>query len=210
MKISLLGAPGCGKGTQAKKLSACFGIPHISTGDIFRKAIAEGTELGKIAQSYMSKLVPDEIIIALVEDRLKQPDCENGFILDGFPRTVAQGESYLKNNDFDKVIYFDIDEKTVINRILNRRTCKDCGEIYSLDSYTESTCAKCGGELIVRAEDQKIEERIQTFNELTFPLVEFFENKNMLYSLDIKHLESDKPEDQIEEVFNKILRGLGK
>ncbi len=206
----MLGAPGCGKGTQAKKLSAKYNIPHISTGDIFRKAIAEKTETGLLAQKYMSKLVPDEIVIKLVEERLSQPDCQNGVILDGFPRTVNQAEQYLKTGKLDKVIYFDIDDKVVVDRILARRTCQDCGEIYSTDTYAKTTCEKCGGNLVVRPEDSKIQERIDTYNTETFPLVEYFRNKNLLFEVDTKAIVATTPEEQIQEIFNKITSELDK
>lgn len=206
----MLGAPGCGKGTQAKKLSAKYNIPHISTGDIFRKAIAEGTEMGKLAQKYMSKLVPDEIVIKLVEERLSQPDCANGVIFDGFPRTVNQAEEYLKSGKLDKVIYFDIDEEVVVNRILNRRTCKECSEIYSTETYNQPTCAKCGGELIVRSEDSNIRERINTYNAETYPLVEYFKKKDLLFEVNTRNFASSKPEEQIQETYNKITSELDK
>lgn len=208
MKLSMLGAPGCGKGTQAKKLSAYYNIPHISTGDIFRKAIKEQTELGKLAEKYMSKLVPDEITIGLVKERVKEADCANGFILDGFPRTVAQAEAFLKDNSFDRILYFNIDEQTVIKRILARRTCANCGEIYIDDGNLGKICTKCGGDLIVRAEDSKIEERINTYNKETFPLVNYFKEKGLIFEINTNDVKSTEASAQIEEIFNIITKEL--
>lgn len=208
MKLSMLGAPGCGKGTQAKKLSAYYGIPHISTGDIFRKAIKEQTELGKLAEKYMSKLVPDEITIGLVKERVQEPDCANGYILDGFPRTIAQAEAFLEDNSFDKILYFNIDEQTVINRILARRTCSNCGEIYIANENLKPSCVKCGGELVIRPEDSKIEERINTYNKETFPLVDYFKAKNLVFEINTQDVKSTEASEQIEEIFNLITKEL--
>ncbi len=210
MIISMLGAPGCGKGTQAKKLSQRYNIPHISTGDIFRKAIKEGTPMGKVAQQYMSTLVPDEIVIELVKERLSQPDCANGVILDGFPRTVNQADVYLKSGKLDKVIYFNIDEQVVVDRILNRRTCANCGEIYSILTHNSDTCDKCGGELVVRAEDAKIQDRIDSYKKETYPLVEYFKQNGLLFELDINNVKATEPEDQINEIYDKITSELDK
>lgn len=210
MRIVLLGAPGCGKGTQAKNISLFYNIPSISTGEIFRKAISNDTDLGKQVKKYMSTLVPDEIVVKLIEERLKDEDCAKGYILDGFPRTINQAEVFLKNNKIDRVIYFKIDEETVINRILSRRTCKDCGEIYSLLSYSGTHCKNCNGELVVRSEDEKIKERIDTYKLKTFPLVDYFRNKNLLFEIDTTSLKETEPKEQINEIFGLIKEDLSK
>ena len=156
----------------------------------------------------MSKLVPDEITIGLVKERVKEPDCANGYILDGFPRTIAQAEAFLKDNSFDRILYFNIDEKTVINRILSRRTCASCGEIYIADKNLKPTCVKCGGELIIRPEDRKIEERINTYNKETFPLVKYFKDKGLVFEINTQSVKSTEASAQIEEIFNIIIKEL--
>ena len=208
MKISLLGAPGCGKGTQAKKICEYYDIAHISTGDLFRRAISENTPLGKEIKKYMSTLVPDEITIKLVTDRIGQPDCKNGFVLDGFPRTTTQAELFLKNNKLDHVIYLDVDNAVVVERIKSRRTCQDCGEIYNLNTHTELTCDKCGGDLIVREEDSKIEDRMTTYYKETYPLVDYFDKKGLLRTIK-GETSNTNPQKQIEMTFDKIRKYLG-
>ena len=168
MKLTILGIQGCGKGTQAKRIAKEYGIPHISTGDIFRKAMAEQTPLGVEAQGYVNSgnLVPDSLTINLVKERVAQEDCANGYILDGFPRNMAQAEAF--EAQLDKAIYIDVDEDTVIKRIKARRTCEKCGEIYSTETYDKAECSKCGGKLIIREDEKSIDTRIQIYKTETF------------------------------------------
>ena len=164
MKIIMLGAPGAGKGTQAKKIAAEYKIPHISTGDIFRANIKNNTELGQKAKAYMDKgeLVPDELTLDLIMDRFKQPDCENGYVLDGFPRTIPQAEALdaaltAKGEAVDFAINVEVPDENIINRMSGRRSCKDCGAIFHVQynpPKKENCCDVCGGELILRDDDK--------------------------------------------------------
>ncbi|KAB3528870.1 adenylate kinase [Alkaliphilus serpentinus] len=196
MRIILMGPPGAGKGTQAVAISEHFNIPHISTGDIFRYNIKEGTELGKKAKSFMDQglLVPDEIVVAIVEDRLKKDDCLNGFLLDGFPRTVPQAEALdiaLKNMsmELDRVINIEVDKEILIDRAVGRRICKECGATYHI-SYNPSAkgdiCEKCGGSLYQRDDDNEatVTRRIEVYLKETLPLIEYYQNKNKLTVID--------------------------
>ncbi len=155
MKIVLLGPPGSGKGTQANLICKKYDIPHISTGDIFRTNIANGTALGKKAKEYIDagSLVPDELTIKIVEDRLKQDDCKNGFVLDGFPRVRTQAEALSKMTQIDKAIMIDLDDEEIINRLSKRRMCRKCGNPTHLDNLINGYCEKCGGEVYTRADD---------------------------------------------------------
>jgi len=196
MNIILLGGPGAGKGTQAKLIVEKYGIPQISTGDMLREAVKQGTELGKKAKEYMDKgeLVPDEIVIGIVKERLKQPDCEKGFILDGFPRTIAQAEALDKmleelGKKIDAVINIHVPEEEIIKRIVNRRTCKKCGAIYHLiysPPKEPNKCDKCGGELYQRDDDKEetVRERLRVYREQTEPLIEYYKKKGILYNVD--------------------------
>ena len=212
MKLTILGIQGCGKGTQAKRIAKEYGIPHISTGDIFRKAMAEQTPLGVEAQGYVNSgnLVPDSLTINLVKERVAQEDCANGYILDGFPRNMAQAEAF--EAQLDKAIYIDVDEDTVIKRIKARRTCEKCGEIYSTETYDKAECSKCGGKLIIREDEKSIDTRIQIYKTETFPLVGYFESKGKLVSIDTESIRSQftEAEDQINGIFNEIKKSLGK
>ncbi len=215
MNIILLGPPGAGKGTQAKMISEKYGIPQIATGDILREAVAKGTELGKKAKEYMDRgeLVPDEIVIGIVKERLKQPDCEKGFILDGFPRTLAQAEALDKmleelGKKLDAVINIDVPEEEIVKRIVNRRTCKNCGAVYHLifnPPKVEGKCDKCGGELYQRDDDKEetVRERLRVYRERTEPLIEYYKNKGLLYNVDgTKDIEGVFK--QIDEILSKI------
>lgn len=185
MKVVLLGPPGAGKGTQATGIEERYNIVHISTGDIFRKNVKEGTPLGKQAKAYMDKgeLVPDELVIALVEDRLKQDDCANGYLLDGFPRTVFQAEAMEKLGiDVDKVVDIQVGRDVLITRATGRRVCKNCGETYHISfrpTKVEGVCDKCGGEVAHRADDQEetVARRIDVYLNETAPLVDYYEKK---------------------------------
>ena len=196
MNLILLGGPGAGKGTQAKLIVEEYKIPQISTGDMLREAVKQGTELGKKAKEYMDKgeLVPDEIVIGIVRERIKQPDCEKGFILDGFPRTITQAEALDKMLDeidkkIDAVVNIHVPEEEIVKRIVNRRTCKKCGAIYHLiysPPKEPNKCDKCGGELYQRDDDKEetVRERLRVYKQQTEPLIEYYEKKRILYNVD--------------------------
>lgn len=194
MILIMLGAPGTGKGTIAGILTKKLGIPQISTGDIFRKNISEKTELGKLAESYISngKLVPDDVTVKLVEDRLKKDDAKNGVILDGFPRTVAQAEAldeilFNSNKKVDITINLTTPEEEIIERVVNRRICSKCKRVYNLvlnPPKENGICDDCGSELTARADDNEetIKNRLQTYFDQTSPLVDYYDKKGKLYS----------------------------
>ncbi len=196
MNLILLGAPGAGKGTQAKMISEKYGIPQIATGDMLREAVVKGTELGKKAKEYMDRgeLVPDEIVIGIVRERLQQPDCEKGFILDGFPRTLAQAEALDKmleelGKKIDAVININVPEEEVVKRIAYRRTCRNCGAVYHLiynPPKEDNKCDKCGAELYQRDDDKEetVRERFKVYREKTEPLIEYYKEKGILYEVD--------------------------
>lgn len=208
MKISLLGAPGSGKGTQAKLLSQYYDIAHISTGDLFRKAISENTELGKKIKQYMSTLVPDSIVMDLVKERLSKDDCKNGYILDGFPRTVNQARLFDRYTKLDKVIYLNVPKEEVVDRILSRRTCENCGEIYNTHTFSDTKCVKCGHNLVIRKEDENIELRFDTYLKETFPLVKYYKGENLLGEV-IVDSNSKSAVENINQTFEAIKRILG-
>jgi adenylate kinase len=196
MRLIILGAPGAGKGTQTKVLCERFGIPHISTGNILREAVKAGTPLGRDAERYMNAgdLVPDEIVTGIVAERLKEADCASGFVLDGFPRTVAQAESLdglLKKADvlIDRVVAIEVPEDEIIKRLGGRRTCRNCQTMFHVDyfpSKVEGICDQCGGELYTRDDDTEtsILNRLQTYDKQTSPLVGFYENAGLLTRID--------------------------
>lgn len=196
MKIIMLGAPGAGKGTHAKKITEKFGIPAISTGDIFRENIKNGTELGKKAKEYMDvgNLVPDELVCDLVVDRLKQDDCKNGYILDGFPRTIPQAEALTaalaKDDDaIDYALGIFIEDQAIIDRMSGRRVCKSCGATYhvvNIPPKTEGVCDECDGELIVRDDDapETVKKRLDVYHEQTAPLIDYYKKQGILKVID--------------------------
>ncbi len=196
MKIVMLGAPGAGKGTQAKKISEKFSIPHISTGDIFRANIKNGTELGKKAKVYMDQglLVPDELVVDLVVDRLKQEDCKNGYILDGFPRTIPQAEALdaaliAIGEKMDYAINIEVPDDYIINRMAGRRACVSCGGTYhivNIPTKVEGICDVCGGALILRDDDkpETVKKRLDVYHEQTQPLVDYYQGKGILVDVD--------------------------
>ena len=205
MRIILLGPPAAGKGSQAELLSAKYGIPHISTGNIMREHRKNQTELGFVLDGYMSKglLVPDGITLRIVEERLKQKDCKCGFLLDGFPRSVPQAEALEKQHDGVTVINLNVSHSEVLKRIAGRRTCAECSSPYHLSTLGGKTfCPKCGGELVQRSDetDAAVKKRIQVYNESTKPLIKFYLKKNMLEGVD-----GNKP---INEVFKDIVKIL--
>lgn len=196
MKVVMLGAPGAGKGTQAKMIAAKYDVPHISTGDIFRANIKEGTELGKKAKSYMDQglLVPDELVVDLVVDRLQQEDCNNGYILDGFPRTIPQAEALdaalnKLNTKLDVALDIDVADDFIVKRMGGRRACVTCGATYhivNIPSKKEGICDTCGGELVLRDDDkpETVEKRLKVYHEQTKPLIDYYKNSGILVTLD--------------------------
>ena len=196
MILILLGAPGTGKGTQGTLLSERYGIPNISTGDILREAVKNGTELGKKAKSFIDRgeLVPDDVMIGIIKNRIKADDCKNGFILDGFPRTLPQAEALNKLFEengltLDHVIAFELADEVIIKRLSNRRICKNCGAVYNLltnPPKKDSICDVCGGEVIQRSDDNEeaISNRLVVYRKQTEPLVKFYKQMNKLEEFD--------------------------
>lgn len=213
MRLVLLGAPGAGKGTQAKKLIEKYNIPQISTGDILRKAVADGTPLGKEAKVIMDKgeLVTDEIVIGLVKERLAQDDCKNGYILDGFPRTTPQAEALDSvlaemGAPLDVALSVDVDMGDLMKRLTGRRTCSGCQQMYNVHfsaPQKEGVCDKCGGELIQRDDDKEdtIRNRLEVYEKSTAPLIDYYGKKGILKSVE--------GVGSIDDIFNKICSVLG-
>lgn len=208
MNIVLLGAPGAGKGTQAAKLVEEFATPHISTGDILRAAVKNQTELGKKAKGYMDAgdLVPDSLIIDLMDERLREPDCEKGFILDGFPRTTAQAVALddmlvRLERPLDAALLVDVDPEVIIKRLTERRCCKECGYI---GTAADATCPKCGGEMYQRDDDNEttVRNRLDVYAKSTSPLIDYYKGKGLL-----KCVDGDRPVDTV-YVDVKALLGL--
>ena len=197
MKLIMLGAPGAGKGTQAKKIAEKYSIPHISTGDIFRANIKNGTELGKKAKTFMDQglLVPDELVVDLVVDRVNQEDCKNGYVLDGFPRTIPQAEALDRalaemGQKIDYAINVEVPDENIVNRMSGRRACVDCGATYHIvyaPTAKEGICDKCGAELILRDDDkpETVTKRLSVYHEQTRPLISFYADKHVLYTVDL-------------------------
>lgn len=196
MKIIMLGAPGAGKGTQAKKIAEKYQIPHISTGDIFRSNMKEGTELGMKAKAYMDQggLVPDELTIGMLMDRIGKEDCKNGYVLDGFPRTIPQAESLKsalsgKGQKVDFAVNVDVPDENIINRMSGRRACVSCGATYHIvynPPKTEDVCDVCGQKLILRDDDkpETVKKRLAVYHEQTQPLIEYYEKEGVLANVD--------------------------
>lgn len=213
MRLILLGPPGAGKGTQASIIIDKYKIPHISTGDIFRYNIKEGTELGKKAKSFMDQglLVPDEVVVEIVEDRLKQDDCADGFLLDGFPRTVVQAialDNALKNmnTDLNKVINIEVDKSILVGRAVGRRICKECGATFHVENNPSTKgdkCDKCGGELYQRNDDNEetVTRRIEVYLKETTPLIEYYTKQGKLFTVD-----GDR---EINKISEEIVNSLG-
>lgn len=215
MHLIFLGPPGAGKGTQSDLIIQKYNIPHISTGDMFRAAIKEGTEAGLLAKSYMEKglLCPDDVTIKIVKERLSQPDCSKGYLLDGFPRTLAQAEALKEitkelNHPIQKVLNLVVDEDVIVDRIVGRRICKECGQTYHIHnnpSKVEGKCDKCGGELYIRKDDNEdaIKTRLEAYNNQTSPLIDFYTKEGVLVSFnalqDIRDVFKD-----IDEVLKEI------
>lgn len=208
MRLILLGMPGAGKGTQAKKICQEYSIPQISTGDILRQAVKDQTELGKKAKDFMDGglLVPDEVIVGIVRERLNESDCKNGYVLDGFPRTVVQAgalEEALKNNNanIDAVLNIEVGEKVVLQRLGGRRTCGDCSMMYHEifnPPKSEGICDRCGGKLIRRDDDrdEPIKKRLDQYRIQTEPLIQYYSDRGVLHTV--------SGEGDIDDIFTKI------
>ena len=213
MRIVLLGAPGAGKGTQAKKLVEKYALPQISTGDLLRAAVAAGSPLGKEAKSFMDKgeLVPDRVVLGMVEERLKQPDCAKGYILDGFPRNTSQAEALDKmldamNMSLNAALSVDVPFEDLMKRLTGRRTCKACGQMYNVyfsAPKKDATCDKCGGELFQRDDDKEetIKKRLEVYNASTAPLIDYYGKKGILKSV--------AGTGGINDIFTKVCTELG-
>lgn len=213
MKIIMLGAPGAGKGTQAKKIADQFHIPHISTGDIFRANIKEGTELGKKAKEYMDQglLVPDSLTLELIMDRFQNPDCANGYVLDGFPRTIPQAEALTKaleeqGESIDFAIDVEVPDENIISRMSGRRACLACGATYHIvhvPTKKEGICDRCGKELVLRDDDkpETVKKRLDVYHEQTQPLIDYYTGQNKLVQVDGTQ--------EMDAVFQAILKILG-
>ena len=203
MYLVFLGAPGAGKGTQATRVCEKYNIPHISTGDILRANLKAGTALGVEAKSYIDKglLVPDEVVIGLVKDRLAQSDCKKGFLLDGFPRTIEQAKSLDKFAKISAAIDISVDGALVVERIAGRRMCK-CGESYHISWYDKDVCAKCGEKLYQRDDDKEetVKSRLEVYNAQTAPLIEYYRDKGVLRQVDGAQ--------EMTKVFDDIVRIL--
>ena len=213
MKIIMLGAPGAGKGTQAKKIADRYQIPHISTGDIFRANIKEGTELGKKVKSYMDQglLVPDELTLELIMDRFQNPDCANGYVLDGFPRTIPQAEALTaaleKNGDsIDYAINVEVPDENIITRMSGRRACLACGATYHVvyaPTKEEGVCDRCGEKLVLRDDDkpETVKKRLDVYHSQTQPLIDYYTKQGKLAEVDGTQ--------SVDAVFDAIVKILG-
>lgn len=213
MKIIMLGAPGAGKGTQAKKIADLCKVPHISTGDIFRANIKEGTELGKKAKTYMDagELVPDELVCDLVVDRIQQDDCTEGFILDGFPRTIPQAESLTSalnaiEQKMEYALNIDVPDENIIHRMAGRRACVGCGATYHVEfnpPKAANVCDVCGEELILRDDDkpETVTNRLNVYHEQTKPLIDYYDKQGIVHTIDGTQT--------MEQVFSDIRKILG-
>jgi len=213
VRLVLLGAPGAGKGTQAKKLIEMVGIPQISTGDLLRAAVSEGTELGLKAKSYMDKgeLVPDSVVLGMMKERLQDDDCKNGFILDGFPRNTAQAEALdtmLKElgMPLDSALSVEVPLEDLMKRLTGRRTCKECGQMYNIHfsaPATDDKCDKCSGDLYQRDDDQEatIQKRLEVYTQQTAPLIDYYSGKGILKTV--------SGTGNIDEIFANVTATLG-
>ncbi len=206
MKIILLGAPFSGKGTLARNIMKDFDVVQISTGDLFRENIKNGTEVGKLAKSYMDKgeLVPDEVTIKMLAERIKKDDCKEGFILDGFPRSIAQAEALKTITDIDAVIELDVPLDEIKRRCVGRRICSKCGEIYNTSTYDKTTCQKCGAPLFQRDDDnlETITLRLEVYEKTTAPLINFYADKLFVAK------GSDKGPEETYKPVKTFLKGL--
>lgn len=206
MNLVFLGPPGAGKGTQALGVSEKYAIPHISTGDILRNEIKNGTALGLQAKSYMDagKLVPDEVVIGIVAARLQQPDCKGGFLFDGFPRTLAQAQALAERTKIEMAVDIDVPDEVIVDRLSGRRVCKSCGGTYHVSNMKGSICQNCGGELIQRDDDapETVQNRLRVYHEQTQPLIDYYRQQGVLVTVDGTQ--------GIDEVFGAICAELEK
>lgn len=211
MNLVLLGAPGAGKGTQAERIIETYGLAHISTGDILRKAVADGTPLGLEAKRYMDagELVPDEVVIGLAKERLQQPDAEKGFILDGFPRTVVQAQALdtalgSLGKQIDSAIAIVVDPEIIVQRLTSRRTCRACGKITSVSALAGGTCPACGGEVYQRDDDNEatVRNRLDVYERSTAPLIDYYRSADVLAEID-----GDRPVDTVFADVKAVLEG---
>jgi adenylate kinase len=204
MNLIFLGPPGAGKGSQAQLVCEKYKIPHISTGNMLREAIAQGTKMGLEAKKNVDagNLVPDEVVVGIVKDRLEEDDCRNGYILDGFPRTIAQAESLAGFTDIDLALLVDSSDESIIKRLSSRRTCRDCSAVYDAKKVPEGKCPVCGGEMIQRADDteETVKNRLKVYHEKTAPLTDYYESHGLLCKVD--------GEAKIETVFGAICEVL--
>ena len=207
MKLIFLGPPGAGKGTQAEKISELYGIAHISTGDMLRPQMREGTPLGAEAKGYIDRgeLVPDELIVAMVAERIKEEDCANGFLLDGFPRTVSQAEALNGISDIDMVIDIAVPAERLMERIGGRRMCSGCGAGYHTSSYHKDTCEKCGASLYIRDDDrpETVKHRITVYERQTKPLIDYYREKGNL-----SRVNGDNTPDRVFDDVAAAIKGL--
>ena len=210
MNIVLLGSPGVGKGTYAKRISKIYNIPQISTGDMFREAIKNKTEIGLEAKEYIDKgeLVPDEVTIGIVKERLEQEDCKNGFMLDGFPRTIVQADALSDIITIGKVLNFTASDDTIIDRLSGRRVCSECGTIFhvkNIPTKIEGICDVCEGKVIQRADDKPdaIKKRLDVYKEQTSPLIDYYTKKGILRSIN-----ADWPIEQVDKIIADVRKAL--
>ena len=204
MKLIFLGPPGAGKGTQANRIAAAHKIPHISTGDMLRAEMREGTELGIAAKAYTDRgeLVPDEIIIGMAHERIKQPDCENGFLFDGFPRTIAQADALAEICEIDQVVNIDVPSERLIGRISGRRMCPACGAAFHISSHADETCDKCGAALYQRDDDREetVRNRLAVYERQTQPLIDYYASRDLLSTVN-----GDQPVEAVQEAIETVL-----
>jgi len=210
MNIVLLGSPGVGKGTYAGRISKIYNIPQISTGDMFREAIKNKTEIGLKAKEYIDKgeLVPDDVTIGIVDERLKQDECKNGFMLDGFPRTIVQADALSDIINIDKVLNFTASDEVIIDRLSGRRVCKSCGAIFHIRNIVpkvEGVCDKCGGEVYQREDDkpESVKKRLNVYKNQTAPLIGYYNEKGILAEID-----ANKPFEQVDEIIADVRKAL--
>ena len=200
MKLIFLGPPGAGKGTQAQRIAERYGIKHISTGDMLRAEMREGTPLGKEAKGYVDRgeLVPDDVVMGMVKLRIGKPDCEKGFLFDGFPRTLAQADALDRITDIDRVVNIDVPFPRLVERISGRRMCQGCGAAYQVSTYSAETCIKCGGKLYQRDDDrpETVQNRLAVYEKQTSVLIEYYAKKGLLFTVD-----GDKPIDEVTEAI---------
>ncbi len=211
MNLVLLGAPGAGKGTQAERIIETWGLAHISTGDILRKAVADATPLGLEAKRYMDagELVPDEVVIGLVKERLQQPDTQKGFILDGFPRTVVQAEELdtalaSLDKQIDSAVAIVVDPEVIVARLTSRRTCRACGKITTVSALADGACPACGGEVYQRDDDNEatVRNRLDVYERSTAPLIDHYRSAGVLAEID-----GDRPVDEVFDDVRAVLEG---